>query len=176
MHSLCNKLPRSRFRKFSFKQNQRISALTLKFSKWGKYVTTKRCFKQFYKNNVFFKKYHKRCFRSANCYSYCYINRQEKSEVKFEVNKSIDRKSLTWRFLGHPWLWWPKISEKINWNSHFDWLIIVNSGKSINPKIHTLIYFYLVKMIFLQHIARSIISRIIIVNYFTLKVATFLVL
>ena len=136
--------------------------------------------KQFYKNNVFVKRYDKRCFRSVNCYSYAsrhiyakpsqdeklfkQINLWEKFEVKFEVNKSIDRKSLKWRFLAHPWLWWPEISEKINWNSHCNWLTTVSSWKFINLKIHTLIHFYLVKMIFWQHIARSIISGIIIVN------------
>ena len=56
--------------KGSFNKTKSFSALKLKFTKWGKYGTTKRCFKQFYENNVFLKRYNKNYFRSANCYSY----------------------------------------------------------------------------------------------------------
>ena len=47
-----------------------VSVLTLKFSKEGKYFATKKCFKKFYKINVFFKRYNKNCFRSGKYYSY----------------------------------------------------------------------------------------------------------
>ena len=36
-----------------------ICALTLKICKWGNNVTVKRCFKQYYKKNVFLDKYGK---------------------------------------------------------------------------------------------------------------------
>ena len=35
-----------------------------------------------------------------------------------------------WRFLGHAWLWWPKISEISNWNPHGNSWFIANSGKN----------------------------------------------
>ena len=41
-----------------------IAALKLKFSECCKYVTTKSCFKQSCKNNVFLDRYNKNCFRS----------------------------------------------------------------------------------------------------------------
>ena len=37
--------------------------------KWGKYVTNKRCPKQYYKNNAFLDRYGKNYFRSVNFYS-----------------------------------------------------------------------------------------------------------
>ena len=42
-------------------------------------------------------------------------------DKKFEIMLSrhffklfIKSKNLKWRYLGHPWLWWPKISKIIN--------------------------------------------------------------
>ena len=57
------------FKSLLSNKTKSISALTLKFSKRGKYVTTKTFFKQFCKNNVFFERYNKNCFRSVTCYS-----------------------------------------------------------------------------------------------------------
>ena len=42
------------------------------------------------------------------------------------------------RFLGHPWLWWPKIFEIIYCNSHCDSWFLAISGKSINLKTRVL--------------------------------------
>ena len=58
------------FEKFAFEKTKSISALTLEFSKWGNYVTTKRCFKQLYKSIVFLERYNKNCSRSVTCNSY----------------------------------------------------------------------------------------------------------
>ena len=41
---------------------------------------------------------------------------------------------MKWRFRGHLWLWWPKFSEMINWNSHYDSWFTANSAKLINLK------------------------------------------
>ena len=79
------------------------------------------------------------------------------------LNKTIDRKKLKWGFLGHHWLWWPKISKIMNWKSNCESQFIVNSGKSINLK--SLFFpFLFVQNIFLQHIAHGIISNVIATN------------
>ena len=40
-----------------------FSALALTFSKWGKFVTIKRCFKKFCKDSVFPERYNENCYR-----------------------------------------------------------------------------------------------------------------
>ena len=72
-------------------------------------------------------------------------------------------KSLKWRFLDHPWLWWPKLFEIMNRNSHWNVWFIVNSGKSINLKTRADPFLY-TQNDFLQHIARGIILGIIKLN------------
>ena len=72
-------------------------------------------------------------------------------------------KSLKWRFLDHPWLWWSKLFEIMNRNSHWNVWFIVNSGKSINLKTRTNPFLY-TQNDFLQHIARGIILGIIKLN------------
>ena len=57
------------FKSLHSNKTKNSSALTLKFNKWKQYFTTKRCFKQFYKGNVFLKRYCKNCLRSVTCYS-----------------------------------------------------------------------------------------------------------
>ena len=63
------------FKSLHSNRAKNICNVTLKFCKWGKYVTNKRSFKQFYKNNLFFGGCDKKCFRSVNYYFYapCYI-------------------------------------------------------------------------------------------------------
>ena len=63
------KLPWVQISKVYFNRTKSFSALTLKSSKWGKYVTNKRCPKQYYKNNAFLDRYGKNYFRSVNFYS-----------------------------------------------------------------------------------------------------------
>ena len=86
-----------------------ISALTLKFSKWGKYVTTKRYFKQFFKND------NKNCVGSVTCYSYatCYINVKSSKHSKAPLtNKSKGKTSRedSLAILGYDYLNSPKWS------------------------------------------------------------------
>ena len=57
------------FESLHLNKTKSSSALTLKFSNWGKYITTKRSFKRFWKNNVFLKRSDKNCFRSITCHS-----------------------------------------------------------------------------------------------------------
>ena len=52
---------------FHSNRTESICVLTLKFSKWGKYVTIKSYFKQFYEKNVFFKRYDKNDKKSYIC-------------------------------------------------------------------------------------------------------------
>ena len=68
LYYLCKKLPGI----WSLLPNKTksLSALTLKLSKWGNYVTNKRCFKQFYKNNVFLKICNKNRSSLVACSSY----------------------------------------------------------------------------------------------------------
>ena len=58
------------FKSLQSNKNKNINALTQKFSKLGKYVTTKICFQKLKKNNVFLNRYNKNYFRSVTCYSY----------------------------------------------------------------------------------------------------------
>ena len=92
------------FKSLHSNKTKSISALTLQLSKWGNYLTTKKFFEKFYKNDVFFKRYNKNSFRPATCYSYTnrYICEKSWQPVKLlEQQNFIDRKNLKWRFLGH---------------------------------------------------------------------------
>ena len=40
--------------------------------------------------------------------------------IKSFFDKSMNRKCMKGKFLGYPWLRWPKISETMKWNSHCD--------------------------------------------------------
>ena len=124
-------------------------------------VTTKRYFKQFYKANVFLSRYNKIYFRSINCYSY--VDHLIYENLHNIISSFIDKKKLKWRFLDHPWLWWPKIFEIINWNPYRGSWFIANSGKSINLKTSDDPFLFILTT-FLQHIVCGIISNIATVN------------
>ena len=108
-----------------------IIALTLNFSKWDKYVTTKSRSKRCYKNNVFLQGIDGNSFRSANCYSCASRSTYLKFSQHHKLLKPINqKKKLKRRLFTHPWFWWPKIFEIINWNYHCDLWFILNSRKS----------------------------------------------
>ena len=76
-----------------------IFALTLKFSKWGKYLTTKRCSKYITKTMSSLRDILKNVWTQwtvipTQNFTFMYNLR---SKINF-FNKSIDAKSLKWRF------------------------------------------------------------------------------
>lgn len=66
-------------------------------------------------------------------------------------NKSINQKSLKWRFLDPLCLSWLKISEIRNWNCRYDSQFILNSRKLINLK-SCFDPFLFIQNVFLQQI------------------------
>ena len=72
----------------------------------------------------------------------------------------MNRKNLKWKFLYHPWLWWPKISEIIETFI----VIYANSGKRMNLETFRWSISTYQKYFFLQHTASDIISAIVTVN------------
>ena len=51
----------------------------------------RRLFRQFYKNNVFFDRYDKKCFRSVNCYGYAtryiYVKSSQPDKLLYQINR-----------------------------------------------------------------------------------------
>ena len=134
------------FKSLHSNRTKSISAMKLIFSKSGKYLIIKKCLKQFYKAMLSSRDMIKNVSDQYTLIptqpGYIYL----KTSQSFFC-KSVNRKSLKRRILDHPWLWWPKLSEIMNWNSHCDSWAIVNSGKSINLKAR-FDAFLLFKMIF----------------------------
>ena len=84
-------------------------------------ISIRKIFKTFSKNNIFHKRYGKKCFKSVrySCATRCKLQKVKQLEI------------MKWRFLGHPRIWWLKVFEIMNWNSHYDSWFIPNSGISI---------------------------------------------
>lgn len=129
------------FKSFYSNRIKNINILTLKFNKWGKSVTNKKYIKQFYYN---ISSLDKKCFRSSYTTRHIYVKSLYKTISYF--NKQIDKKNLKLRFPSLLWLWWPKVSEVINWNSHYYSWFTAHYGKSIDLK--TRFDPFLFKMIF----------------------------
>ena len=51
--------------------------------------------------------------------------------TRCKLQKVKQLEIMKWRFLGHPRIWWLKVFEIMNWNSHYDSWFIPNSGISI---------------------------------------------